>query len=645
MVWIKAGTTTLSSAGDNIDSGTITANKFNQTLSHEIASGNTTAQFTFNGSTGSEYASRWSNNGGSENVYGTQSSFDGYLSSSTAYDIFNLIFNSSIVGEEKLSMMFTVDTGGSGAGNAPQRAELVSKYVPSSLSTTITRIECDNTGSGSFDTDSNITILGSDATDILPPTNVQDNSLYIEKETANRYWFSEAGADTTTGNTNVNDVAHFEGTGLTNFVIGEQITSGNALIGKEITSLSFWLYKLNSGTSGTETFTFAIWNSSGALQKEYGSVTRGEIPQGSYPTTGAQKFTKTDSDGYLLQENDIIGVRTNSDPNNAWTVEITQRDSDVYSNGQRALFTQGSTPTTSAKDIGFEVVSRTPATWINEFGVSDGLMFGGVSTSSYADYSDSQSWNGVSWTAGGSLTGARQNGASAGTGSTSARYVNGYNSTPAPYPNSNRNESYNGTAWTSDTVHPNSVNNKLHGGCGTVDSMLVSGGHANGTGDVNNYYKWTGSWTSITASGVSGKVSISGTLNSALLTKTSSAKTWNGTSWSTSTATSTSRNTASKSGISSSSGIRLFDWANTNPFNNTSEIWNGTSWSASGNPPSGRPDAGEIDNTTESMMTLGGQVSYGGTTHSTTVYELRKGVFTTGTSFSNSRRACGGAGS
>ncbi len=169
MAWGKSASTTLGSAGDNIDSGTITANKFNQILSHEIASGNTTAQFTFNGSTGNEYANRWSNNGGSENVYGTQSSFDGYLSSSTAFDIFNLIFNSSIVGEEKLSMMFTIDSGGSGAGNAPQRAELVSKYVPSSLSTTITKIECDNTGSGSFDTNSNLTVLGSDYTTSRTP--------------------------------------------------------------------------------------------------------------------------------------------------------------------------------------------------------------------------------------------------------------------------------------------------------------------------------------------------------------------------------------------------------------------------------------------------------------------------------------------
>jgi len=156
-------------------------------------------------------------------------------------------------------------------------------------------------------------------------------------------------------NTDVNDIAHFENGTSANGVIGEKITSGNRFIGRTVNSISFWLYKLNSGSSGSETFTFGIWNSSGVLQKEFGSVTRGELPQGS-SYTDAQKFTKTDSTGHVLQQNDIVGIRTNSAPS-GWTVEVQQRDSDVYSYGQRAIFVQGSTPTTSSKDIGFEISS------------------------------------------------------------------------------------------------------------------------------------------------------------------------------------------------------------------------------------------------------------------------------------------------
>ena len=215
------------------------------------------------------------------------------------------------------------------------------------------------------------------------PTNVQDNSILVEKDTGRRYWRTPevSGADTTTTNSNVNDVAHFEGANSANTVIGEQITSGNALIGQAITSLSFWLYKLNSGSSGTETFTFGVWNSSGANVHEFGTVTRGELPQGT-AFGNAVKFTKS-TGSYVLQTDDILGIRTNSAPASAWTVEVTQRDSDVYSDGQRAIFVQDATPATSAKDIGFEVVSNTvtPATWTWSNDSTRGLFAGANSAS------------------------------------------------------------------------------------------------------------------------------------------------------------------------------------------------------------------------------------------------------------------------
>ena len=83
---------------------------------------------------------------------------------------------------------------------------------------------------------------------------------------------STNGSGTTVTESSINDVSHFEGTVGANYVIGEQITGGT-LVGKTITSLSFYLYQLSSGSGGTDTtFTFGIWNSSGVLQKEFGSV-------------------------------------------------------------------------------------------------------------------------------------------------------------------------------------------------------------------------------------------------------------------------------------------------------------------------------------------------------------------------------------
>jgi len=256
---------------------------------------------------------------------------------------------------DRINIEYTGSSGsgniGCGVNNATEPSTVnCQKYDGTSYS------DIDRTPDWQFDSSPSTTIS------ILQskPTNVQDNSILVEKDTANRYWRTPESAGATTGNTNVNDVAHFEGGVSVNAVIGEQITSGNTLIGKTIGSLSFSLYKLNSGSSGTETFTFGVWNSSGVNVHEFGTVTRGELPQGS-AYGNAVKFTKS-TGSYVLQTDDILGIRTNSAPS-GWTVEITQRDSDVYSNGQRAIFVQGSTPVTSSKDIGFEVVELIPAKW------------------------------------------------------------------------------------------------------------------------------------------------------------------------------------------------------------------------------------------------------------------------------------------
>lgn len=704
MAWGKAGSTTKSSAGTGLSISSLTASDTNLVLTHQLSSTNVSPEYRLDSNSNTDYAYRKSNNGGAD---GTVTSDNNAQIDSNGgnNDKFAIIYFCNVDGEEKLAISSLVDRNTAGAGNAPNRTEGVSKVDTTTNTGQFTAIDVE-TGGSAIGADSIVSVLGSEITpaDAVPAiNNVQDNSLFIEKENARRYWSSGySPANTPTYETDFstdptissNDTGnnYYDSTNDRWYIQWDWDNTNDAgsidlysKIGNQNLSDSNWIIRFKytivsqNFTSGSDSKQFFV----GLTSTDYSNAFW--YPDSSNVSTNFGFYMDKSGTYQLYTNNNSTysgGTWTNTSrsiSNETLYVELIRENSttakmNLYSDstystllvgvsltidsgltGLRYLsvkgmrYNSGASITSNMDDLeiynNMTNVDTVPATWINEFGVSDGLMFGGISTSSYADYSDSQSWNGVSWTAGGSLTGARQNGASAGTGSTSARYVNGYNASPAPYPNSNRNESYNGTSWTSDTVHPDSVNNKLHGGCGTADSMLVSGGHKNGTGDINNYYKWTGSWTSITASGVSGAVSTSGTVNSALLTKTTSAKTWNGTSWSTSTATSTSRNTASKSGISSSSGIRLFDWANTNPFNNTSEIWNGTSWSASGNTPSGRTDAGEIDNTTESMMTLGGQESYGGTTHSTTVYELRKGVFTTGTSFSNSRRACGGAGS
>jgi len=532
------------------------------------------------------------------------------------------------------------------------------------------------------------------------PTNVQDNSILVEKDTARRYWFSEAtpttyetdfSSDPTISSNDTNN-NYYDSTNDRWYIQWDWNNSNDSgsidlysKIGNQNLSDDDWVVRFKytivsqNFTTGSDSKQFFI----GLTSTDYSNGFW--YPDSSNVSTNFGLYMNK-SGTYQLYTNDNSaygsGTWTNTSrslSNETIYVELIRENSttakmNLYSDssystllvtvsltiasgltGLRYLSVKGMRYNSGASvvsnmddlEIYNGVASATPDTWINEFGISDGLMFGGVSTSTYANFSDSQSWNGTAWTAGGSLTGARQKGASAGTGSTSARYVNGYNSTPAPYPNSNRNESYNGTAWASDTVHPETVNNKENGGCGTADSMIVTGGHKNGTGDVNNYYKWTGSWTSI-AQGITGSGgSISGTLTSALMTKSTSAQTWNGSSWTSSSATLTSRTFAPASGTSSTSGFRVFG-TYANPFISTSESWNGTAWTARGSAPAGRVEAGCIPASTDSMMTLGGQQYHGASgsaLYSTDVYEYRKGTFTTGASFTDGRRGSGGAGS
>ena len=274
--------------------------------------------------------------------------------------------------------------------------------------------------------------------------------------------------------------------------------------------------------------------------------------------------------------------------------------------------------------------------------ISDAIIMGGqTSTVGFPNVSSSEEYNGTSWSSGGSLTGNRYNGGSGGTGSTSARYVQGYNDSPSPYPNSNRNEEYNGTSWSSDTVHPSSTNNKMYSGAGLTDDFIIGSGHRNGIGDINETYVWNGStWTSKTALSTGSNSSWSGSSSSDnLITSTTSAWTWNGTSFTSSTATNTSRSKAWKSGTNSNDGFRASTSGNGN---NTSEKWNGSSWTNTGDIPSTIGYATSCGSNGDSSIHVGGLQSQ--TTVVSTVYEFNVDVFRTNSSISTSKFYMGGAG-
>jgi len=182
MAWAKAGIATLSTTASEVEA-TITANKFNQILNHVITagSGNIGTRYRFNDDSGSKYAQRWSHDGGSDGTAVNQAQVFTEINDADE-DRFQIGYLCSISGEEKLGINHLVETA-SGAGNAPQRSETIFKYVPSP-DATITSVKVMETVAGSFGSNTNLSVLGSDGTTSMT---VQDGAIYYDIDLNKEY--------------------------------------------------------------------------------------------------------------------------------------------------------------------------------------------------------------------------------------------------------------------------------------------------------------------------------------------------------------------------------------------------------------------------------------------------------------------------
>jgi hypothetical protein len=188
MAWGKAGSTTLSSSAGNIDSGTLSANKFLQFQLHTMSA--TAEQYSniqCNSDTGSNYAQRYSTNGGADAFSGGRTEIIWYAPTN-ASDRFMIGYVFNISGEEKLFIGSGVASNTAGAGNAPERRELTGKWANTSAQ--ITSIKFNATGSWTMATDTNLSVLGSDITPaeaVTFPSDVPDYTRFEETDTRKMY--------------------------------------------------------------------------------------------------------------------------------------------------------------------------------------------------------------------------------------------------------------------------------------------------------------------------------------------------------------------------------------------------------------------------------------------------------------------------
>ncbi len=158
MVWGKAGSKTLTSAGELTDI-TLSANKCNSFMNHNVTmSANNDVIIQFNNDTSTNYADRFERNG-TENTT-TNNGDVRLVPSGGAFDSFIIGFYVNLAAEEKLAIIFSMQDGGAGAANDPDRDFGVGKWT--NTSTQITEADITTTSTATLGTSSNVSFLGSD---------------------------------------------------------------------------------------------------------------------------------------------------------------------------------------------------------------------------------------------------------------------------------------------------------------------------------------------------------------------------------------------------------------------------------------------------------------------------------------------------
>ena len=122
--------------------------------------GTINCNLTFNSDTGSNYSIRESVNGGADSTNVSQANTDNITGTVTG-NVFATVHILNEASKEKLFISDGLESA-SGAGNSPERKEMVGKWANTSAQ--ITTIKANNGGTGSFADGSEVTVYGTDQT-------------------------------------------------------------------------------------------------------------------------------------------------------------------------------------------------------------------------------------------------------------------------------------------------------------------------------------------------------------------------------------------------------------------------------------------------------------------------------------------------
>jgi hypothetical protein len=205
-----------------------------------------------------------------------------------------------------------------------------------------------------------------------------------------------------------------------------------------------------------------------------------------------------------------------------------------------------------------------------------GLIFGGTAGVPRTLYTNTESYNGTSWTTVNAMPATRILMGSSGT-QTAALSFGGRPGSPPDY---NSTISWNGTSWSTPPATLNTARSYL-GGCGTQTAAL-----AYGSGTATEAYNGT-SWTTVNAASSpnSGRANV-GIQTAALgvggYPAGTAVESWNGTNWTTIASKNVGANQGGGGGTQTA-GLAFGGYFGPPAAPTTSEVWNGTSWTVTSN--------------------------------------------------------------
>ena len=450
------------------------------------------------------------------------------------------------------------------------------------------------------------------------PTNVQNNSVLVEKDTGKRYWFddafdlselksywkfNEASGDIVNQATSVGSTdslgtsadlqtsgVSYDETGIIDKSILYNGSSNTSIAGSSVSQFNFirnttatativFWYK-QTALDGDNAFLTQVCNGAGGqvgmqIEKRNSSTNKRQLTINNY--NGSNSVNTITSDTFFPADLNwhMLSIRFNYSAS-TMTCKIDDETPEVLSITQ----TWTDTNSCSAMKIGYWATSEFYGGNLDEFSIWNRILTDAEITTIYNSGTGKtlDTAKGATWT--------RQ------PPSFTASFW-GAGGTAGPWTPVNYHDQFNGTTWSTATALSTSV--QMVSGCGTKTAGLVIGGDTSGTSSpISTVQAWNGSAWSTSTGGTmnvarnqhaSGGSSISAW---AVAGRTSSSANnttsfWDNSSWTSGATTSTDRRNHAGAGAVDDCWITGGYEDSTSTVLASTEQYNGTAWSAGGN--------------------------------------------------------------